>query len=143
MQVRLSHIELSRSLTESMRQVHVRSIYLPACAFSSLCTVRIHQQDKRQIPLKQPQPPDTCALRMTSYLAPEVSRASFTTNSSCAVHQDTLVFKKLQVFIYVAGKIAELPDIWSQTALEVSLQLQQMATQLVTSPVTGKVCASN
>lgn len=59
---------------------------------------------------------------MISHLAPQVSRASFTTDPSCAVHQDTLVFKKLQVFIYIAGKIAELPDIWSQTALEMSLQ---------------------
>lgn len=113
------------------------------CAFCNLCTVRIHQQDKRQVPLKQPQLPSTCAPRMTSYLAPEISRASFTTNPSCAVHQDTLVFKKLQVFIYVAWKIAELPDIWSQTALEMPLQLQQMTMQLVTSTVTAKVCASN
>lgn len=95
------------------------------------------------MPLKQPQLPDTCALRMTSYLAPQVSRASFTTNASSAVHQDTLVFKKLQVFIYIAWKIAELPDIWSQTALEMSLQLQQMAMLSVTRTVTGKVRASN
>lgn len=95
------------------------------------------------MPSKQPQVPDTCAPRMTSYLAPEVSRASFTTNASSAIHQYTLVFKKLQVFIYIAWKIAELPDIWSQTALEMSLQLQQVAMLPVRSTVMGKVCASN
>lgn len=86
--------------------------------------------------MKQSHLLNTITLRMVSHLAPQVSRASFTANASCAVHQDTLVFKQLQIFINIAGKIAELPDIWSQTALEVSLQQEQIGMCIDKSALT-------
>lgn len=72
--------------------------------------------------------PDQVLSPEVTHLRPEVGWAPLTADSSRTVHQDALAPEKVQILIYVDGEIAELPNVGSQTALEMPLQLKKNIT---------------